>query len=122
MTRHFDHYDSWGHDTRPDPVAATSRLANCPLGLDADCSLCDDDHCRQLHRQVRPVLNSDRDYSAAHAFDESRAVPRSALSDEANAAIPWGDHPDDGMFTTVCTACGRDLAARECCMACGDPE
>jgi hypothetical protein len=48
-------------------------------------------------RTVRPVLNPDKDMSVAHAFDESRPLPRSAL-EALGHEIPWGHHPDDDMW------------------------
>ncbi len=50
-------------------------------------------------RRVVPVLNPEKDMSAAHAFDGSRMIPRAAL-EVFGIDLPWGEHPDDDMFLT----------------------
>ncbi len=46
-------------------------------------------------KKVIPILNPDKDHSAAHAFDGSRVAPRPIYDP------PWGEHPDDDRFITV---------------------
>lgn len=57
------------------------------------------DRCGKAMRVARPVLNPEKDHSAAHAFDPNRVLPR-PLYDP-----PWGEHPDDDMFLTHCADC-----------------
>lgn len=39
-----------------------------------------------------PILNPDKDYSAAAAFNPDRVLPRPIYDP------PWGEHPDDDRF------------------------
>lgn len=51
-------------------------------------------------RKAYPVLAK-----LGKPFDENRPIPRSAMTPEQSAAIPWGEHPDDDRFKTVCEDC-----------------
>lgn len=59
-------------------------------------------------REVISILNPDKDYSAAHAFDPNRVAPRPIYDP------PWGEHPDDDRFLTI----ELDPAVYEACPDC----
>lgn len=39
---------------------------------------------------------------------DDRVVSRQAMTPEQDAAIPWGEHPDDGDFAGWCASCATD--------------
>lgn len=62
--------------------------------------------CGQRTREVMPVVRAPM--SQVPAMDPDRVIPRAAwaeLDPEAEAACPWGQHPDDGMFQNWCPTC-----------------
>lgn len=66
--------------------------------------------CGKSIRQVVPVMdNAARHRVLDDITDPNRHLPRSALSDEQNAAIPWGTHPDDNQFRSWCVDCAAEL-------------
>lgn len=70
--------------------------------------ICDD--CGKRTRTVIPTYQHPP-ASVAETFDENRPVPRSVLrliNPGLEAALPWGDHPDDAKgpeFGQICEAC-----------------
>jgi hypothetical protein len=69
------------------------------------------DKCGEPSRLIAPVMNPGNSYVLDDITDMNRHLPRSALTDEQNAAIPWGTHPDDDEIQTWCIDCVRSLAA-----------
>ena len=66
--------------------------------------------CHKPTREIVPVMVS----PPAKAFDQNRVIPRAAmwaLNPEAEAALPWGQHPDDDRFQSCCRDCAEKAAA-----------
>lgn len=61
------------------------------------------DNCGKSTRELVPVLNPAKNFSASKAFDPDRIIPRSALG--GMPWIAWGEHPDDDNFQTWCRRC-----------------
>lgn len=84
-------------------MVARDREADRPKG--GSVKACE--VCGQEAREVVPFLRANR---SVYAFPNPYSVlPRSALTDEQNAAIPWGSHPDDDRFGTACPACATSM-------------
>ena len=64
-------------------------------------------NCGEPTRRVVPVYKPSRPQTVAAAFAPDRVLPRLALTDEQNAAIPYGEHPDDGSIQAWCEGCAR---------------
>ncbi len=62
-------------------------------------------NCGEKTRKIFPVMvKKPRGFS-----DPNRVLPRGALTNEQNAAIPYGEHPDDGAFASWCEECATGL-------------
>jgi hypothetical protein len=64
------------------------------------CQNCGAPTCR-----VIPIYKPSSPQTVAAAFASGRVLPRSALTNEQNAAIPWGEHPQDNDIQTWCEEC-----------------
>jgi hypothetical protein len=68
------------------------------------------DKCNRPTRTIYPYVREAA--TIAEAFDPNRILPRSALSPEQNAVIPWGEHPDDNTLGQMCERCfGNDTSS-----------
>lgn len=61
--------------------------------------------------QVVPVMSGAARFMVLDDItDPNRHLPRAALTDEQNDAIPWGTHPDDHQFGQWCIGCVGSFA------------
>lgn len=67
------------------------------------------DRCGAKTRVVHPVMA--REPGGFPSEDTALVIPRIALTEEENAAIPIGEHPDDGKFENWCEACSTGVRA-----------
>lgn len=72
------------------------------------------DNCGKQTRTVVPVMDNATRYRVLDdILDMNRPLPRSALTPEQDAAIPWGTHPDDDQFRSWCVDCAEGLQGQE---------
>lgn len=71
------------------------------------------DVCGEQTSVVVPFMRKPAGQVLDDITNMDRHLPRSALSDEQNEAIPWGTHPDDDRFGQACVPCGNRMAFDE---------